>query len=193
MNKLNCGILCTTPKQKSPVEQSRKSADEFSELQFCECAEHPIFFRLQTHSDWGRLDEGVKAGLIRILIADDHEMMRKVTIRILQSRPDIECVEARNGQEAVEKALQLKPDLIVLDISMPAVDGFDAAREIKQHLPDVPILFFSIYDDAEYVDAARSMGEGVVLKDEAGTMLLKAVDALLKKHTFFPNTGSAAE
>lgn len=193
MNKLNCGILCTTPKQQSQVGQSRKSADEFPERQFRECAEHPIFLRLQTHSEWGWLDEGVKARLIRILIADDHEMMRKVTIRILQSRPDIECAEARNGQEAVEKALELKPDLIVLDISMPAVDGFDAAREIKQHLPDVPILFFSIYDDVEYVDAARSIGEGVVLKDEAGTTLLQAVDALLKKHKFFPNTGSTTE
>ena len=123
---------------------------------------------------------------MRILIADDNEMVRKATRRILQSRPDIESVEARNGKEAVGKSLELKPDLIILDISMPTLDGFDAAREIKRHLPDVPILFFSIYDDGEYLEKARSIGEGVVIKEQAGTMLLKAVDALLQKQTFFP-------
>lgn len=145
------------------------------------------------HSQWRRLPEEVETSAIRILIADDHEMMRKVTIRILQSRPNIECAEARNGKEAVEKALELQPDLIILDVSMPAVDGFDAATAIKQHLPDIPILFFSIYDDGEYLDKARSIGQGVVLKDQAGTMLLKAVDALVQKQTFFPNTGSPSE
>jgi DNA-binding NarL/FixJ family response regulator len=127
---------------------------------------------------------------VRILIADDHEMVRNATRRILESRADLECVEARNGKEAVEKALELKPDLIVLDISMPAVDGFDAAREIKRHLPNVPVLFFSIYDDGEYLERARSLGEGVVIKEQAGTTLLKAVDALLQKQTFFPYPAS---
>jgi DNA-binding NarL/FixJ family response regulator len=82
-----------------------------------------------------------KAFMMRILIADDHEMVRNATRRILESRGGIECVEARDGKEAVEQAPELKPDLIVPDISMPAVDGFDAAKEIKRHLPDVPILF----------------------------------------------------
>jgi two-component system response regulator NreC len=126
----------------------------------------------------------------RILIGDDHEMVRKAAIRILQSRADIECAEAGSGKEAVEKALALKPDLIILDISMPGVSGFDAAKEIKQHLPDVPILFFSIYDGKEHVETARSIGEGIVIKEQAGTMLLKAVDALLQKQTFFPDTGT---
>jgi DNA-binding NarL/FixJ family response regulator len=136
---------------------------------------------------------GVEASFMRILIADDHEMMRRVTMRILQSRRDIECIEARNGNEAIQKAIELKPDLIVLDISMPAVGGFNAAREIKQYLPDVPILFFSIYDDGEYLDTAKSIGQGVVFKDQAGTTLLKAVDALLQKRTFFPSSGSPSE
>lgn len=128
---------------------------------------------------------------MRVLIADDHEIIRNATRRILELRADIQCIEAGNGDEAVEKALELKPDLIILDISMPAIDGFDAAREIKRHLPDIPILFFSIYDDGEYLETARSLGQGVVLKDEAATSLLKAVDALLQGQTFFPNTGTS--
>ena len=124
----------------------------------------------------------------RILIADDHDMVRNATKRILGSRAEIECAEAKSGKEAVQKALELKPDLVVMDISMPAVGGFAAAREIRQHLPDVPILFFSIYDDREYLEKARSLGEGVVIKEQAGTMLLKAVDALLQRQTFFPAT-----
>jgi two-component system response regulator NreC len=135
----------------------------------------------------------VEAELMRILIADDHEMMRRVTIRILESRSDMECSEAQNGDETIHKALELKPDLIILDISMPGVGGFDAAKMIKQHLPDVPVLFFSINDDGEYLDAARSIGQGVVLKDEAARLLLPAVDALLQKRTFFPNTGTSSE
>ena len=125
---------------------------------------------------------------MRILIADDHEMVRKATKRILQARPDFECAEACSGNEAVEKAIELKPDLIVLDVSMPGVGGFDAAREIKRNLPAVPILFFSIYDDPEYLETAKSIGEGVVLKEQAGTTLLKAVDALLQRQTSFPCT-----
>src|ERR1700751_1824138 len=128
---------------------------------------------------------------MRVLIADDHEMVRNATRRILESRADVQCIEAGNGEEAVEKALELKPDLIILDVSMPTIDGFDAAREIKRQLPDIPILFFSIYDDGEYLETARSLGEGVVLKEEAATMLLKAVDALLQRQTFFPNTGTS--
>jgi CheY-like chemotaxis protein len=80
--------------------------------------------------------------LMRILIADDHEIIRSSVIRVLQSRADVECAEATNGKEAVEKALEWKPDLILLDIRLPVLSGFDAAKEIKQHAPDIPILFF---------------------------------------------------
>jgi len=77
---------------------------------------------------------------MRILIADDHEIIRSSVIRVLQSRADVECAEATNGKEAVEKALEWKPDLILLDVRLPMLSGFDAAREIKRHQPDIPIL-----------------------------------------------------
>ena len=129
---------------------------------------------------------------LRILIADDHDLMRRGIKGMLQSHAGWEiCGEAHTGREAVSKAQELKPDIAILDISMPTIDGFDAAREIKRQLPDIPILFFSIYDDGEYLETARSLGEGVVLKEEAATMLLKAVDALLQRQTFFPNTGTS--
>jgi DNA-binding NarL/FixJ family response regulator len=124
---------------------------------------------------------------MRILVADDHEVIRSGVIRVLQSRADVECAEATNGKEAVEKALQWKPDLVLLDIRLPVLSGFDAAREIKQHAPDIPILFFSIHDTEEIVEEARSVGDGFILKDKIVEMLPNAINTLLDKQTFFPS------
>jgi CheY-like chemotaxis protein len=75
---------------------------------------------------------------MRILIADDHEVIRSGVIRLLQSRDDVEeYAEATNGKGAIEKALEWKPDLILLDVRLPLLDGFSVAREIKQHEPDI--------------------------------------------------------
>jgi DNA-binding NarL/FixJ family response regulator len=118
-------------------------------------------------------------------LADDHEAIRSSVIRVLQSRADVECAEAKSGKEAVEKALEWKPDLILLDVRLPLLSGFDAAREIKQHQPDIPILFFSIYDTNEILEEARLVGDGFILKDQAVEMLPNAMDALLNKQQFF--------
>jgi DNA-binding NarL/FixJ family response regulator len=98
-----------------------------------------------------------KAFMMRILIADDHEMVRNATRRILESRGGIECVEARDGKEAVEQALELKPDLIVLHISMPSM--------LLRRLSGTCLMFrfFSIYDDGEYLEKARSLRDGIVI------------------------------
>jgi DNA-binding NarL/FixJ family response regulator len=133
------------------------------------------------------IGNGRHRGLMRILIADDHDVIRSGVIRVLQSRGDVECTEATNGKEAVEKALVWKPDLILLDVRLPVLSGFDAAKEIKQHHPDIPILFFSIYDTNDILEAARSIGNGFILKDKFVEMLPKAVNALLHKQTFFPS------
>ena len=124
---------------------------------------------------------------MRILVADDHDAIRSSVIRVLQSRADVEeCAEATNGKEAVEKALAWKPDLVLLDARLPVLSGFDAAKEIKQHSPDIPILFFSIHDTKETLEQARLVGDGFILKDKIVEMLPSAIEALRHKQPFFP-------
>jgi len=124
---------------------------------------------------------------LRVLVADDHETIRKGIRSILASRNDLEvCGEAANGKEAVEKARELKPDLVILDISMP-LGGLKVAKEISELLPSVPILLFSVYEGRTLTPEAKSAGVmGFVRKDQAGTVLLQAVDAVLQGQTFFP-------
>jgi DNA-binding NarL/FixJ family response regulator len=125
---------------------------------------------------------------MRILIADDHEVIRRSVIRVLQSRGDVEeCAEATNGEEAVQKALEWKPDLILLDVRLPLLDGFEVARKIKQQELGIPILFFSIYDTDEILEEARSVGDGFLLKEKLVERLPNAVDALLRGQPFFPS------
>jgi DNA-binding NarL/FixJ family response regulator len=125
---------------------------------------------------------------LRILVADDHEAVRKGVCAILSSRGDIEvCGEAANGQEAVDKALELKPDLVIMDLTMPVLSGVDAVREIRRHLPSVPILVLSMHESKQVVDNIRTLGvQGYVAKSEASTILLSAVDSILRNETFFP-------
>jgi len=121
------------------------------------------------------------------LIVDDHEAVRKGVRAILRSSPDLEvCGEAINGEDAVAKAQELKPDLIILDITMPVLDGFGAAKEIR-NMSDVPILFYSMNDGRAVMESAKAIGaNGFVTKSEPAVVLLKAVSALSKKQTFFP-------
>ena len=94
---------------------------------------------------------------------------------------------ASNGQDAVEKASQLNPDLIILDVTMPNLDGFAAARQIRTFLPEVPILILSMHEGHTVVSEAQQAGaQGFVSKRDAANMLLKAVDAILQGQTFFP-------
>ena len=131
---------------------------------------------------------------MRILIADDHEVIRRGVIRVLQSRDDVkEYAEATNGKEAIEKALEWKPDLILLDVRLPLLDGFAVAREIKQHEPDIAILFFSIYDTNEILKEARSIGDGFILKEKLVEMLPRAIDALRRKQQYFPSSSDETE
>lgn len=125
---------------------------------------------------------------VRILIADDHEFVRRGVRALLESRDGFEvCFEAANGQEAVEKARELKPDLIILDITMPILSGFDAARKIKEFSPETPIVILSMHRDKEYVEEAQKIGiQGYVRKSQAALTLVTAVDAVLQDQTFFP-------
>jgi two-component system response regulator NreC len=128
-----------------------------------------------------------RSGTFRVLVADDYESVREGVCAILKSRRDIEvCAQAKNGEEAVEKALQLKPDLIILDISMPGLGGVEAARQIKVLLPDVQILFFTMHNLPQLFAIAQSVGaQGFVTKDQMAATLLEAVDALRRRETYF--------
>jgi two-component system nitrate/nitrite response regulator NarL len=126
---------------------------------------------------------------MRCLLVDDHESVRAGVTAILSSRANIEvCGEASNGREAVDKARELQPDLIILDVTMPVMDGINSAKEIRSFLPDVPILFFSMHDGIYLVHEAKMAGvQGFVSKTDARATLLDAVDALANKQTYFPD------
>jgi DNA-binding NarL/FixJ family response regulator len=125
---------------------------------------------------------------LKILIVDDHEALRAGVRTVLESRGFEVCGEADNGQDALAKALQLLPDLVILDITMPVLDGFTAAREIHKRLPRVGILLLSMHESASMVNVAKSSGaRGYVAKSEGIARLLKAVDAIAHDRTFFPN------
>lgn len=123
----------------------------------------------------------------RVIVADDYESVREGVCAILKSRMDIQvCAQAKNGEEAVEKAIQFRPDLIILDISMPGLGGVEAARQIRALLPDVLILFFTMHNLPQLLAIAKSVGaQGFVTKDQMATTLLEAVDALRRNETFF--------
>lgn len=127
--------------------------------------------------------------MLRILVADDHEVAREGIRSLLESHPGWEvCAEARDGREAVERACELKPDLILLDIGMPNLNGLEAARQILAASPDVPILIVTMHDANQVVrEVLRAGARGFVLKSDAGRDLVAAVEALQLNRTFFTN------
>jgi len=129
---------------------------------------------------------------MRVLIADDHEVVRKGVCTILTSRGNGDkAIEAVNGKDALEKATQFNPDLIILDVAMPVLDGFSAAERIRKALPHVPILMFSMHDGPEVVQATKmAHAQGFVTKTEDASVLLNAVDALVHGENFFPDEES---
>jgi DNA-binding NarL/FixJ family response regulator len=127
---------------------------------------------------------------IRILVADDFEGWRRQVRLLLQPRPEWQVVaEASDGSEAVQKAEDLKPDLILLDIGLPKLSGIEAARRIRQVSPSSKIIFLSQNSDLDVVRAALSAGAlGYICKIDAGRELLPAVDAVLGGKQFFSSS-----
>jgi DNA-binding NarL/FixJ family response regulator len=117
-----------------------------------------------------------------ILIVDDSAVVRKALRSTLESHDAWEvCGEAANGQEGIEKAQQLKPDLIVLDLAMPVMNGLDAARELTRLLPLVPLVMFTNYETAHLKREALSAGVNtIVSKDESIGVLVSVIQALLE-------------
>ena len=125
--------------------------------------------------------------MLRILIADDHEIARQGIRSLLEDRPGWEvCAEAKDGREAVNSALELRPDVCLLDIGMPNLNGLDAARQILGSLPDARILILTVHDSEQVVREVLSTGaRGFLLKSDAGRDLVAAVEALQNNRTFF--------
>jgi DNA-binding NarL/FixJ family response regulator len=122
---------------------------------------------------------------VRILVADDHEIVRRGVCALLARESDLNVVcETADGIQAVAKAKEHQPDLIVLDISMPGMDGFEAARQIRRISPASEVVFLSQHDSLEVVRQAFLAGaRGYVVKSDIAQELLTALrDAMQKKH-----------
>jgi len=123
---------------------------------------------------------------IKILIADDHKILRQGIITLLDSQPDLEIVgEAHDGKETVEKARQLKPDVVLMDIGMPNLNGLEATRQIKKHNPGTKVLILTIHKNEEYIFQSLQAGaSGYLLKDTAVEDLISAIHSVSKDDSF---------
>jgi DNA-binding NarL/FixJ family response regulator len=131
--------------------------------------------------------------MTRILVADDHEVVRSGLRTILEKQPGFEVVgEAANGQEAVEAAVALRPDVVVLDYAMPVQNGVEATREIRARSPRTEILIFTMHDSEAIVEDVLSAGaRGYLLKADANTHLIAAVQALSRHEAYISGKISA--
>jgi DNA-binding NarL/FixJ family response regulator len=124
---------------------------------------------------------------VRVLLAEDHTIVREGLRSLLASQDDVTVVgEAENGQEAVERALELKPDVIVMDLSMPGLNGVDATRRIRKELSATHVLVLSMYSTEEHVrPAIRAGAEGFLLKGSGLSDLVAAIRAVADGNAFF--------
>ena len=120
--------------------------------------------------------------MIRILLADDHSLVRQGFRAILSTQPDMQIVgEAGNGREAVELAEQLKPDVVVMDVAMPELNGIEATRRLIESAPRIRVLALSMHKDSVYVrEILRAGARGYLLKDSIDADLLAAVRAVAR-------------
>src|SRR5260370_41149239 len=129
----------------------------------------------------------------RILVADDHGVVRKGLVSLLQGQPDWQvCGEAGDGREAVEKAQQLRPDVVILDIGMPSLNGLEATRQILKTNPHARVLILTLHDSDQVVREVLNAGaRGFLLKSDAARDLVAAVEALRRDKTYFTSKVAA--
>ena len=127
------------------------------------------------------------AKVIRVLVADDHMIVRTGIRHVLESEPDIEVVgEAGSGSEAISLTSELKPDVVVLDISMPDQSGLEVAARLRSGTGTTRVLILSMHDDPEYVlESVRAGAHGYLLKDTAATELRNAIRAVCRGESYF--------
>lgn len=117
----------------------------------------------------------------RVLVVDDFEPFREFVLLTLAERPELEIIgEASDGPEAIQKAVELKPDLILLDLGLPTMNGIEVARRFRELVPESRIIFFSQESSVDLAEEARRMGAwGYVVKAKARSQLLPTVDAVI--------------
>lgn len=131
---------------------------------------------------------------VRILIADDDSSIRRLLRRLIESHAGWSvCADAHDGEDAVEKAGQLSPDVIVMDLAMPQMNGLQAAREISRNLPDTPMLLLTVQQVSRELntEAAHAGFRGAVSKN-TGSEVVRAIEVLLTRKRFFQPVQSDA-
>ena len=138
--------------------------------------------------DLGKAGAGVSS--VRVLVVEDFVPFRRFISSTLGERRDLQVIcEVSDGLEAVQKAVELKPDLILLDIGLPTLNGIEAARQIRKLVPESKIIFLSQESSADLVQEALSLGAwGYVVKARAGSELLTAVEAVILGKPFVSST-----
>jgi DNA-binding NarL/FixJ family response regulator len=129
---------------------------------------------------------------VRILLADDHEVVRRGTRLLLENKPGWKvCAEAANGREAVAKAAETEPDVVVLDIHLPELNGLDAIRQIKRARPRTEVLVFTGVENEQLVhDVFEAGARAFIRKSEIGSHLVAAVEALAQHRSYFTDHAS---
>jgi DNA-binding NarL/FixJ family response regulator len=136
---------------------------------------------MQSRSARGHL----QLSTVRILVIDDYEPWRRFIASMLQKRPEWQVVgEGADGAEAIEKAQELQPDLILLDIGLPKLNGIKAALKIRETVPNARILFFTENSSRDIAEEAMRTGDGYIVKAAAAQELLAAVEAVLRGDKF---------
>lgn len=125
--------------------------------------------------------------MIRVLLADDHDLMRQGIRALLDAHPNIEiCGEAEDGEVAVAKAENLSPDVVVLDVTMPKMNGLEAARRIRKTMPNIRVVMFTVHDTGEMVREILDAGaHAYILKSDASSQLAAAIEAAAQKDLYF--------
>jgi DNA-binding NarL/FixJ family response regulator len=124
----------------------------------------------------------------KIIIADDHVLVREAMRSLLDSEPDLRLIdEAKDGQEAIELTRLQRPDLVLMDVRMPTVNGFEATQRIKEELPTTKVLLVSVYEDPGLVsEAVRAGADGYVLKLSLVQEQLAAIRGVLRGESQYP-------
>jgi DNA-binding NarL/FixJ family response regulator len=123
--------------------------------------------------------------VIKVLLVDDQSIVREGLRSLLQAKPELEVIgEAENGQVAVEQALELRPDVVLMDVRMPVMDGVAATRMLHEQAPDIKVLVLTTFDDDEYVSQAMHHGaKGYLLKDTPSEEVAQAIRSIHKGYT----------